>query len=62
MNKFPKNGLSGVSSAELSWFTGDWLGQNEPGRRSCRPNGSRAKHCGAVKKQAGSFDLSMVAR
>jgi len=30
MNKFPKNGLSGVSSAELSWFTGDWLGQNEP--------------------------------
>jgi len=38
------------------------LGQNEPGRRSCRPNGSRAKHCGAVKKQAGSFDLSMVAR
>jgi len=30
MSKFPKNGLSGASPAELSWFTGNWLGQNEP--------------------------------
>ena len=28
MSKFPTIGLSGVSPAELSWLSGNWLGQN----------------------------------
>ncbi len=28
MSRFPENGLAGVSPTELSWLTGNWLGQN----------------------------------
>jgi hypothetical protein len=28
MSRFPTNGLAGMSPAELSWLTGDWLGHN----------------------------------
>src|SRR5207245_1215046 len=35
MIKFLRNGLPGARPAELRWFPGDWLGQNEPVTDTC---------------------------